>query len=397
MTFYAPPSVRPHDDSASFPTRAIPGLTGVRGIAALYVFLTHYQLLLAVALQNPGIKNNPFMYNGFRGVDLFFVLSGFILMHVHSRDFKQLKRPALRVFYALRFLRVYPLNTIILVGLLPIALGMPDLVAWCRLNDGVDPQYHLHEFSAAGFLQSLFLAQTWTFIKLGEWNGPSWTLSAEVFGYAGFPFLAFVLNRSRSSVLCTVAACCLLLTLTVLLITFRHADNNPTGSFGLIRMIFGFSAGMCLCRTFHLWKPRRAMGSVITLGSVLFISMALSIREINVLAVWGFAGLILGLGYQQGPVSALMASRPVMFLGKISFSFYLIHYLPLKISIWLLETSDRELGLGVRIAALIAVPAICLIGAMLMYRYIELPIQHLARQLLRRSPGPHRTEILNTV
>jgi acyltransferase len=373
-------------ESKSPPPTAIPGLTGIRGIAAGYVFLTHYQLLAATYLDSHEIKDNAFMQNGFRGVDLFFVLSGFILMHVHGRDFDVVEWSRMRVFYGLRFWRIYPLNTIVLLALLPIALGLPEFVSWCRLNDGVDPQYHVHEYSAAGFLQTLFLAQTWTVLKLGEWNGPSWTLSAEVIGYAFFPFAGHVMNRLRSPFACIGFAVGSLLILTALMVGFGHANKNPTGSFGLIRMVFSFFAGICLCRAFHIsqqrmWRP----GKAITLASILFIAFALTFGQANVLVVFGFAGLILGLAYRQGPVSALMESRPIMFLGQISFSFYLVHYIPLKLSLWLFETGSHKLGLAIRIMVLVLMPLICIAMAMLMYQYLERPTQRLARRLLGRK------------
>lgn len=80
-----------------------------------------------------------------------------------------------------------------------------------------------------------------------------------------------------------------------------------------------------------------------------------------------------------------MESRPVMFLGQISFSFYLVHYIPLKLSLWLLETSSHKLGLAIRIMVLVLMPLICIAMATLMYQYLERPTQRLARRLLGRK------------
>jgi peptidoglycan/LPS O-acetylase OafA/YrhL len=388
---------QPHNEPRWSSPISIPSLTGIRGIAAAYVFLTHFQNVLAVYLERPEINANSFMYNGFRGVDLFFVLSGFILMHVHSRDFVRLRWPALRAFYILRFSRVYPLNAVVLFALLPIGLGMPNLVAWFRFNDGVDPQWHVHDFCAAGFMQELFLAQTWTILKLGEWNGPSWTLSAEVVGYALFPFVAQTLIRRRSPTACILSASCSLSLLTALLIAFGHANNNPTGSFGLVRLVFSFLTGMFLCRAFQLWHTRRwLVGTAITMISVLFIVLTLSFRQVNVLTIWGFSGLIWGLAYQQGPFNALAGSRMAMFMGRISFSFYLIHFIPLKLSLWLFETSTYRPSLTLRIVVLLALPLGCIAMATAMHRYVERPIQHLARRLLGRPSNVIRPTMMRS-
>lgn len=367
--------------------RSIPSLTGIRGVAAVWVFTTHFQAVLAAYLQQPAINDNLFLYNGFRGVDLFFVLSGFILMHVHGAEFRTLARGPVHDFYVLRFFRVYPLNTFVLLALLPIGLAMPELVTWFRMDHGVPIPYHQHDFSAAGFVQSLLLSQAWTVVKLGEWNGPSWTLSAEVFGYALFPLLAWVFIRQRSAALCVAAALCSLVTLILLLVAFGHADDNPTGSFGLVRMIFSFVAGMALARGFRLWPGGAAIAAPVTLAAILFLVLVVAFRPANVLVVFGFGALIFGLAYQRGPVNALMTTRPVMFAGRISFSFYLIHFIPLKLSLWLLQTQFPEASLAVRLACLVALVAFCVVAAMVTHRFLEVPFQRAARHLLRAQPA----------
>ncbi len=370
--------------------RAIDSLTGIRGAAALWVFLTHYQALMAAYLNSPEIAANTFLYNGFRGVDLFFVLSGFILMHVHGEDFHTINQDKLWRFYVLRFFRVYPLNAFVLIAMLPIYFYMPDLVEWFRTDHGIPIPWHSHDFSEAGFVQTLFLAQTWTFIKPGEWNGPAWSLSAEVFGYALFPLLAWFFIRCRSALFCAGFAFLSLGLLMVLLVIFHHTQDSPTGTFGLIRMLFGFIAGMAMARCFHLLPADSQIGGPIAIASLGFIAAALSVHVANVLIVFGFCGLIFGLAFQQGPVNTLMSSGPAMFLGRISFSLYMIHYVPLKISLWLLQTRFAESSLTFRIFCLIATAVICLALAILTHRYLELRFQRYARVLLR---GPHAPSI----
>jgi len=67
----------------------LPSLTGVRGIAALWVVLFHLQQF-AGEFGLEAVKGLPGLRSGWAGVDLFFVLSGFILMLVHERDFPRL-------------------------------------------------------------------------------------------------------------------------------------------------------------------------------------------------------------------------------------------------------------------------------------------------------------------
>ncbi len=364
---------------------AIPSLTGIRGVAAFYVCLTHAQIVLATYLNAPSVNQNSFMYNGFRGVDLFFVLSGFILMHTHEDDFVLIGRDAVWRFYVLRFFRVYPLNTLVLLALAPMALCLPGFVTWTRFRHGVPVPYHDHDFSVPGFVQSLFLAQTWSVIKPGQWNGPAWSLSAEVFGYALFPLLAWAASRCRSAGLALLGAALSLLLLTGALAGFGHATDNPTAGFGLVRMAFCFAAGILLQRCFRFWPDggrRAAMLSVLSSGWIL---LCLTWRPLNLFAVFGFCSLILALAYRRGPVDAVLASRPAVFLGRISFSFYLIHYMPLQLSLWAYGGRLAASPLWVRVACLLVVAAFCVAAAAALQRWFELPCQRLARRILDRS------------
>jgi peptidoglycan/LPS O-acetylase OafA/YrhL len=378
-------------NTAEARSRAIDSLTGIRGVGAVWVFLTHYQAVLAAYLNSDAVAENRFLYNGFRGVDLFFVLSGFILMHVHGTEFQTIRAETTRRFYVLRFLRVYPLNTVVLLALIPVALAMPELVDWFRSDHGVPIPYHDHDFSAAGFVQSLLLAQTWTVLKLGEWNGPAWSLSAEVVAYAAFPPLAFAFMRVRSVALCFVGAGLSLAALMVLLVLGHHTGDSPTGTFGLIRCVFSFIAGSLMARAFLLGAESDPVaarrGGWLSWASVGFIAATLAVQPLNMFAVFGFCGLIYALAFQRGGVNRLMSSAPMMFLGRISFSLYIIHYVPLKISVWLLQTQFPQATLPMRAAIVVAIPAIIVLLAMLTHAAVERPFQRYARDVLRRRPG----------
>src|SRR5579872_5470162 len=87
--------------------KEIKPLTSIRGIAAMWVYFSHCQFLEAY---------NPFFArltgNGFYGVDIFFILSGFILSYVHIEDFTAgaAVRSNYTRFLFLRFARIYPLH-----------------------------------------------------------------------------------------------------------------------------------------------------------------------------------------------------------------------------------------------------------------------------------------------
>ncbi|NPD65515.1 acyltransferase [Lichenicola cladoniae] len=360
----------------------MPSLTGVRGIAAVWVFLSHFYGLAAWVLAAPSLLHSVFLFNGFRGVDLFFVLSGFILMHVHADQFSSIRRDDLRQFFLARFFRVYPLNTAMLLAMLVVVVLLPGYVATERSWTDPHAAYRAQNLSFPGFVQTLLLVQSWTVLKLGEWNIVSWTLSAEVLGYLLFPAMAWGLMRERSASRCVLYAVLSLVVLTAILFVAHHANNNPTGTFGSIRMIFCFLAGIALNRAYQIAGDRWVPAAVpMTVAACLFLLMTWFVPVLPVLDVFGFAALILGLAYQRGPIDAMLSSKLAISLGRISFSFYLVHFMIIKLVSWSAGEWLAMQSLSVRIAGLCGVVLMCLVAGIVCYRLVEQPSQRLGRKV----------------
>ncbi len=363
----------------------ISSLTGMRGAGALWVFMTHIYGFAAIVLHAPALRACSFFTNGFRGVDLFFILSGFILMHVHADDFTGRRSGKLKEFFLTRFFRIYPLNTVVLLAMVPLVLLEPSYVTMARAFSTPHYAYRAHNLSFPGFIQSLLLAQSWTVAKLGEWNIVSWTLSAEVLGYALFPALCRLAMGQHSWARCAAYAFASLTVLTILLFLFHHANDNPTGTFGSVRMFFCFTAGLWLYRCYQLAPPAaRDAASGITGLALLFITATLFVPVAPVLDAFGFAALIFGLAYQCGPVNAVMESRLAVSFGKLSFSFYLIHALIISIISWSLGHWLLAQGLAIRIAAVFIIFPLCLAAAAVLYELVERPSQRFGRRLVQR-------------
>ncbi len=368
-------------DAVRHGAASLPALTGVRGIAALGVFLFHLQpTVLSLLGANPG-QGLSLIASAFRGVDLFFILSGFILFHVHSKDFAYLDLRQIARFYTIRFFRVYPLNTAILLLILPLPFAMPQFVEWHRMINLPYGANYLKDYSADAFVQSLLLIQTWAFTQMGAWNGPAWTLSAEVLGYATFPFLALRIYRQTSGFRTGVLAIGGLTILVLLMAVTGHARNNPNGAFALIRMAFCFSAGACLCRVFQLVEVARLPAAVLTLISVALIGVSFWQDRLGLFSFFGFAGLIFGLAYQSGPVDRLLTTGPMMFLGRISFSFYLVHATPLLLFDWFAGHELRDASVLMKSTALTGLVVACFVVATLMYHLVEIPFQRIGRRV----------------
>ena len=144
----------------------IPSLTGIRGVAAVVVVAFHLQVTEgASALQGPV---QTFVSHGYLAVDLFFVLSGYVMALNYQGLFATRRRvPDLRKFWLRRFARLYPMY---FVGL---------AFAW-RISS-LRPFIPLPKLFA-----NLAMVQNW-----GPWgsiNSPSWSISTEAFAYLLFPF-----------------------------------------------------------------------------------------------------------------------------------------------------------------------------------------------------------------
>ena len=172
---------------------ALPNLTTIRLVAAVYVFCFHY-------------FHSPLVSLGFTGVNLFFVLSGFILAYNYPSV------PSKRKFYAFRFARIYPLYAVSLL------LSLPSFLHTILR---VDP-------GAIWALPLTFtMTQTWWPPLRNALNAAAWTLSVEVFFYLCFPALAPWAARRMQHWKQWVLVFCALLVLPVALYCFILRPRFP--------------------------------------------------------------------------------------------------------------------------------------------------------------------------
>ncbi len=305
--------------------RDIPSLTGLRGVAALWVMAFHIGKVAGDA-HAPWAAHMGLLGFGWTGVDLFFVLSGFILMWVHGADFTRPTTTALRRFAAGRIARVYPLSLAVLLLIALLAWGDPGFVAWYKAQNS-------DNFSIQAFVRTSFLSTRWITGGGGDWNEPTWSLSAEVVGYTAFPVLAWRLTRCSPKVAAAVGVLALAV-LAVFEVLTGLAGTNPIDQIpALMRMGCGFIAGMAICRVREAMGDRApAWAGAGALGAVLAIGLACQVKSGVLLAPAGFALLIFSLSFRRGALSELLSSKTALILGRISFPLYLVHLMPL---LWL--------------------------------------------------------------
>lgn len=173
-------SARP---GAPFPAD-LPALTSIRFILALGVVLFHYQLQWVYGPPGTGL-----ITHGRLGVDVFFILSGFILTHVYLAQ-ERAGRYRLRPFIVARFARIYPMHIIMVLFTLMMVVAASLLGA----------EYESEGLSVSGFVQAVLMVHAWFPTDIQNWwNGPSWSLSAEWFAYLLFPLYAWVAVKAEGA------------------------------------------------------------------------------------------------------------------------------------------------------------------------------------------------------
>jgi peptidoglycan/LPS O-acetylase OafA/YrhL len=338
--------------------RYLPSLTPLRGIAALLVVMFH----LTRQGADPTVPG--FFVRGYLGVDLFFILSGFVLTHVYVREF--LADPSWRAvggFLWTRVARLYPVHIFIL-GVLVI---------------GHAAQY----MSTLAVLENfLLMLVPWPVEAL---NPPAWSLSAEWYAYLLFPFMIGRLWRCDGRI---AAALCvaLLLGLDILVAArfggeLRHVVD---GWSALARALPEFVVGVLTYRAFSDRDLARHWQSDVTFAAVVAALVLAAALPNDVIVVALFPPLLLAAVSNAGVATRLLNVRPLRWLGDISYSIYLGQALAFSVVATLSATwVGPWLGLtGLRILAVAATFAI----ATLTYRAVEVP----CRSLLRRAPDQLR-------
>src|SRR5690348_10816730 len=130
-------------------------LTPLRGIAALWVVLFHF------CWRFPAIHPDRYtgaVYKGYLAVDLFFILSGFVITHVYKESFAlRVTAQRYRDFLKARVARIYPLHIAVL--LLFVAAAIAERAATYALNGSIEPIPLIGERSLGGLLANLVMLQ----------------------------------------------------------------------------------------------------------------------------------------------------------------------------------------------------------------------------------------------
>jgi peptidoglycan/LPS O-acetylase OafA/YrhL len=337
----------------TFHLRYRPDIDGLRAVAVLAVVIFH-----AFPSSLPG---------GFVGVDIFFVISGYLIGTILINEFRNGDFSVGR-FYARRIKRIFP--TLILVIIACYGFG------WFNLLDSEFMQLGKHIAAGAGFASNFALWRESGYFDVSAETKPLlhlWSLGVEEQFYLVWPLVLFVCIRARWNVLCV--------TLVIALASFGFnmvtvGQDSIADFYSPFTRFWELMIGSLLAcehvnRTAHsgVWSEKKSW-----LGVILLIVALAALRGQDAFPGWRAllpttaAYLIIDAGCGASLNRRVLASRPMVWVGLVSFPLYLWHW-PILAYSRILEGNTPQLGM--RFGAVFA----ALILAWLTYRFVERPIR----------------------
>ena len=314
----------------------IDSLTSFRFITALVVFLFHCKIHLHM-------ESIKFIGNGAVFMTGFFVLSGFIMVHVYQRwDFTERKN--IFNFYLKRFAKIYPAYALATVVFFTFSHEQTYTGAeWLRIvvND---------LFLVQGFFPSMF--------DLGL-NGGTWSLTVEGFLYLMFPFL-LIMSAKSPRILWAAVLVGVIVTLNVnfnrtdyyyATPVFRLADFMTGMGFYFLKDKPIFKAGW-----FHILLLVLLFLATSYLGSKQFMTA-------HLLVIMLFGAWVACVYHSK---SVVYNNRVLVYLGLISYSFYLWQFWAIQFGKYLIESHNTPAML-----AAVAAFAVNIVLSVLSYHLVE--------------------------
>ncbi|WP_158797927.1 acyltransferase [Pedobacter sp. L105] len=371
-------------------------LDGLRGVGAILVVIYHTHVLGA-------LSEFSFFRNGYRAVEFFFVLSGFVMYHAYgqkSLDFLRFKR-----FLISRTFRIFPLHIVMLIFF--IFLEILKYIAGLKGYNFSTPAFSGNNTPSA-ILPNLFLIEEW----LGKpgtgtrsFNTPTWSISIEYYTYLIF-----------GSILLFIPGIKKYLFIFLSILSFVALENHyPYLNNSIFRGLSCFFIG-CLCYLVYLEIGKLKLTTkIFYLLEVVSIGIAGAIFPFDfaykdVVITLSFCLVVISFSFDRGIISAFLKTKIMNHVGKLSYSIYLTHYAILNVILSFamiagkisgnnftptfgnnIQTMERYIASGNSLIdnfIVILIIAIVLFISGLTYSFIELKGIQYGKQLNKKIDNP---------
>ena len=341
-----------------------PDVEGLRAVAVLLVVLFHSQVS-AVS-------------GGYVGVDVFFVISGFVITGVLLRERASTGRTSILSFYGRRCRRIIPAATLVIIATVGLAYWFLGVAG--GIPTATDGRW------AALFLANFHFISTGT-NYLASQAPPSplqnfWSLAVEEQFYVIYPTLFLLVAGARVRTLRARLAMGLI---AVIIGSFVYSivdtHGNPVDAFfSPFTRAWELALGalVAVCTPWLLKVPARAaaLATWVGLGAILVAATAFSSQTaypgyLAAIPVLG-AGLIIagGMGVHSGGAESLLRLAPFRWLGRLSYSLYLWHW-PI-----LITAAEYAGKTSLSVKDNLGWDLVALVASMLTYVVVENPVRH---------------------
>ncbi|GAB7145137.1 acyltransferase family protein [Mycobacterium riyadhense] len=373
----------------------IKALTGLRIVAAVWVVLFHFRPMLDDASPDFREALAPVLNCGAQGVDLFFILSGFVLTWNYlDRMGRSWSARATLHFLWLRLARVWPVYL--------VTLHLAAVLVILTLHIGHVPLPEASQLTATNYVRQVLLVQLWfqPYFDGSSWDGPAWSISAEWLAYLLFGLIVLVIfrmmhaTRARSLIWLAIAA-----SLPPVVLLLASGQFYTPWSW-LPRIVTQFIAGALAAaavRRLRLsGRARRIAGYcsallIVAIVGILYLFDAYPITGVvdsgGVVDVL-FVPLVITLAVGVGSLPGLLSTRLMVYGGEISFCLYMVHELVHTAWGWAVlqfELTPHDNPWKWNVIGLLA---IAVGAAILLYQFVEEP----ARRWMRRMVDVHAVD-----
>lgn len=357
--------------------REILSLTGLRFVAALYVFVFHIQIRWPIA-ETSFLKN--ILNEGAIGMSIFFMLSGYLLMMNYvSHDGK------IGEYFINRFARIYPVYFVAAILTLPW-LGI-DFTGEVVVISTLKTVFLI--------IANILLIQAWFPQLFSYWNNSgSWSISVEAFCYAMLPLLINSINRSSSRVILMVIFACYFVSLMPAISVKLYGQYGLPVFYAMpVFRLPEFLIGACI----YIFVRRHPLPPMIWVLQIAFATAIIAylgkfgaILPIytghNWIVIPTIAITLCTLAAGRGPIAWLLSRSLFVWLGKISYCFYSFQAL---VVLWLISYHET-LTSAIPVLANEKLLTICtfiflIIVSAIGYYAIEEP----ARKMIKRKWSSH--------
>lgn len=338
-----------------------PEIDGLRAIAVISVIIYHL--------------NENWLSGGFLGVDIFFVISGFLITGIIITEIQQ-NSFSLKQFYTRRIKRIYPAFITVMALVSFIASVIFIYNDFNKLRKTIE--------LAIAFLSNFYLGLTQGYFDLSANENPVlhiWSLAVEEQYYLIFPLILILAYKKFREIkvlfIITLILFFILLATSFVSANFYKEVLHQPNIYYLSNLRFPELLVGSLLAIYHNLSASKQASNVIAILSTLLLFSCLFLMNNNIAYIPGitlilpciFTALIIHTTSQNNIIKLCLSNKVIVFIGKISYSLYLYHWIFIALAYYI--TGEKQINNQ----SIAIVTVLTIIFSVLSYYLIEQPIR----------------------